>query len=553
MARALRLNGDDVIAVPRDRPDLAGADAVVHLAGAPIVVRWTARRKREILESRVLGTRRIVDAIANQRPAPRVLVCASAIGFYGDRGGEELTEESGPGRDFLADVVREWERAAQAAPVRSVQLRFGIVLSPRGGALAKMLPAFRLGVGGRLGSGTQWMSWIALHDLVRVIRFAIDSETLTGPVNAVAPQPVTNAEFTATLARVVRRPAVFPVPAFALRTLFGEMAGPTMLASQRVNPRRLEMAGFRFECPTLEEALRHELAGLTASSGVRARPRKLPEHMAISSVNVVLTDFHNHLVPGVDDGARQPADSSAALVRYRAEGVTQIITTPHFEGSLTRNRARFEARLAELDAGWELLRAAVATDAARAGSALRVERGVEVMLDMPDPDLSDDRLRLAGGPFVLVEYPMLRVPPVNAEYALVELQARGWTPVIAHPERYRNLDPTLVELARFRAAGAYHAMNAGSLFGVYGKIAAGHARRILMAGEADYVASDYHARGEPGLRRFVQAMTDAGFSEQAELLTMVNPGRLLAGEPPLRVPPIQVKAESRSLWSRLFG
>ena len=246
--------------MPRDRPELGGADVVVHLAGAPIAVRWTARRKREILESRVAGTRRVVDAIAKLQPAPRVFVCASAIGFYGDRGSEELTEESRPGTDFLAGVVREWELAAQGAPVRSVQLRFGIVLSPGGGALAKMLPAFRLGVGGRLGSGGQWMSWIALHDLVRVIRFVITSDGLHGPLNAVAPHPVTNAEFTATLGRVVRRPAVIPVPAFALRGLFGEMAGQTMLASQRVMPRRLEVAGFRFDYPTLAGALQHELS-----------------------------------------------------------------------------------------------------------------------------------------------------------------------------------------------------------------------------------------------------------------------------------------------------
>jgi uncharacterized protein (TIGR01777 family) len=248
-----------VTAVPRDRADIGAADAIVHLAGAPIAVRWTARRKREILASRIEGTRRIVEAIARREPPPRVLVCASAIGFYGDRGSEELAEESGPGRDFLADVVRQWEHAAQAAPVRSVQLRFGIVLSPRGGALAKMLPAFRMGVGGRLGPGTQWMSWIGLYDLVRVIKFAITSDALSGPVNAVAPQPVTNAEFAATLGRVLKRPAVMPVPAFALRALFGEMAGLTMLASQRVKPSRLEGAGFRFDFPLLEPALRHEL------------------------------------------------------------------------------------------------------------------------------------------------------------------------------------------------------------------------------------------------------------------------------------------------------
>jgi protein-tyrosine phosphatase len=266
-----------------------------------------------------------------------------------------------------------------------------------------------------------------------------------------------------------------------------------------------------------------------------------------------ITDFHSHLIPGVDDGAQNPADSAAALARFRAEGATQIITTPHFMGSLTLDRSHGEQRLAEIDAGWEQLRAVVESDAARMGTAMRVERGVEVMLDVPDPDLTDDRLRLSGGPFALVEYPMLRLPPVNAEFALSGLRARGWIPVVAHPERYRNLDPTLADLARFRGAGAFLQMNAGSLFGDYGKTAAGHARRILLAGEADYVASDYHARGEPGMQRFVGAMADAGFSEQAELLTVTNPGRLLAGEPPLAVPPIQPRQESRSLWERLFG
>jgi len=266
-----------------------------------------------------------------------------------------------------------------------------------------------------------------------------------------------------------------------------------------------------------------------------------------------LTDFHSHLIPGVDDGAQTPADSAAALARFRAEGATQVITTPHLMGSLTTDPARLEQRLAELDAGWEQLRLVVDADAAKMGSAMRVERGAEVMLDIPDPDLTDARLRLAEGPFALVEYPMLRLPPVNAEFALSGMRARGWTPVVAHPERYRNLDPSLVELARFRAAGAYLQVNAGSLFGDYGKTAAGHARRILTAGGADYVASDYHARGEPGLQRFVLAMAEAGFSEQAELLTAINPGRLLAGEPPLAVPPIEPRQESKSLWERLFG
>ena len=259
LVRALRAAGDEVIAVPRGTAEIGNADAVVSLAGAPIAVRWTERRKREIVVSRVEGTCRIVDAIARSERPPRVLVSASAIGFYGDRGDEELSEESSGGGDFLASVVREWEAAAAATRVRSVQLRFGIVLGRNGGALAKMLPPFRMGVGGRLGAGAQWMSWLSLHDAVRAIRFAIDNGVLSGAVNAVAPQPVTNAEFTATLARVLRRPAIIPVPAPALRALFGEMAGLTMLASQRVRPSRLERAGFRFDFPSLEGALRQEL------------------------------------------------------------------------------------------------------------------------------------------------------------------------------------------------------------------------------------------------------------------------------------------------------
>lgn len=261
LVRALRAAGDEVIAVPRGTAEIGDADAVANLAGSPIAVRWTAHRKREILTSRVEGTRRIVDAIARRETPPRVLVSASAIGFYGHRGDEQLSEESTGGTDFLADVVREWEAAAAATRVRLVQLRFGIVLGRDGAALAKMLPPFRMGVGGRLGTGAQWMSWISLHDLVRVIRFAIDESTLNGPVNAVAPNPVTNTEFTATLGHVLHRPAVVPVPALALRALFGEMAGLTMLASQRVRPLRLERAEFQFDDPSLEGALLQELSG----------------------------------------------------------------------------------------------------------------------------------------------------------------------------------------------------------------------------------------------------------------------------------------------------
>jgi protein-tyrosine phosphatase len=266
-----------------------------------------------------------------------------------------------------------------------------------------------------------------------------------------------------------------------------------------------------------------------------------------------ITDFHSHLIPGVDDGAQEPEDSAAALVRFRSEGVTQLITTPHFTGSLTLNAEALAARLAELDAGWEVLRGVVAADAQMMGTPLRVERGAEVMLDVPDPDLSDSRLRLAGGAFALVEYPGLRLPPLNAEFALASLRQRGWIPIVAHPERYRNLNPSLVELASFRRTGAFLAVNAGSLFGDYGKTAASHARNILAAGLADYVTSDYHARGEPGLSRFSHVLADAGFTEQAELLTMTNPARLLTGEPPLGVPPVQAPKQNPSLTERLFG
>jgi uncharacterized protein (TIGR01777 family) len=258
LMRALQGDGDEVVAIPRGGSDLGGAEAVVHLSGAPITVRWNALRKRELRASRVLSTQRIADAIDESKRPPRVFVCASAVGIYGDRGNEELTEQSAPGDDFLAGVVREWESAARGTRIRSVQLRFGIVLSPGGGALAKMLPAFRMGLGGRIATGAQWMSWIGLHDLVRVIRFAIGSADMNGAVNAVAPNPVTNTEFTETLGRVLRRPVIMPVPVFALRALFGEGAD-VMLASLRVLPARLERAGFQFDTPTLESALRREL------------------------------------------------------------------------------------------------------------------------------------------------------------------------------------------------------------------------------------------------------------------------------------------------------
>lgn len=245
-----------------DEDSLRGCDAVVHLAGEPIAARWTPARRRAILASRVEGTRLIAETCASMEPRPEVLVCASAIGAYGDRGDEWLDESSARGGDFLAEVVRAWEEAAEparAAGIRVVHLRTGIVLSPAGGALQRMLTPFRLGVGGRLGAGRQWMSWVSREDVVGAVHFAIQERGVGGPVNVVAPEPVTNATFASTLGRVLHRPSLAPVPAFALRAMFGEMADGTILASQRVRPRALEAAGFRFLHPTLSSALRFEL------------------------------------------------------------------------------------------------------------------------------------------------------------------------------------------------------------------------------------------------------------------------------------------------------
>jgi hypothetical protein len=242
-----------------DASGCAGIDAVVHLAAANVGERWTPAHRREIRDSRVLGTALMAHTAAALTPRPRVLVCASAVGIYGNAGDVVLDESSPPGGDFLAEVGRAWESAAEPARyagIRTVHLRFGVVLSRQGGALARMLPVFLLGGGGRLASGRQWMSWISMEDAVGAVRFALERESLVGAVNAVAPSPVTNAEFTETLARVVRRPALFPVPAFALNLMFGEMAQGTLLASQRVLPRQLLAAGYAFQHSTLEPALR---------------------------------------------------------------------------------------------------------------------------------------------------------------------------------------------------------------------------------------------------------------------------------------------------------
>jgi len=245
-----------------DAEALEGVDGVIHLAGENVGARWTAARRRAIVASRVEGTRLIAERCARLRTPPEVLVSASAIGIYGVRGDEWLDETSALGDDFLAEVGRAWEAAtapARDAGIRVVHLRIGIVLNPAGGALAKMLLPFRLGAGGRLGDGRQWMSWISREDLVGAIHHALQTPTLAGPVNATAPTPVTNADFTRTLAQVLHRPALAPVPAVALRALFGEMAQGTVLASQRVRPAALEASGFRFLHPTLDAALRFEL------------------------------------------------------------------------------------------------------------------------------------------------------------------------------------------------------------------------------------------------------------------------------------------------------
>lgn len=246
-----------------DLAALDGIDAIVHLAGENIAAgRWTSAVKQRIRESRVQGTRMLCEALAKSPRPPKVLVCASAIGFYGDRGDEELTEESAAGKGFLADVVRDWEAAAapaSGAGIRVVNLRFGVVLSSHGGALAKMLLPFKLGAGGRVGDGRQYWSWISIDDAAGAVYHSLLTDVLSGPVNAVAPYPATNNDFTKTLGRVLRRPTVLPMPAFAARLALGEMANDLLLASARVVPRQLERSGYVFHQPTLEPALRHVL------------------------------------------------------------------------------------------------------------------------------------------------------------------------------------------------------------------------------------------------------------------------------------------------------
>lgn len=251
----------DPVAGRIEAEKLAGLDGVVHLAGENVAARWTASRKRRIRDSRVLGTGLIAQGLAGLARGPRVLINASAIGYYGDRGEEPLDESSPPGEGFLAETCGEWEKsteAAERAGIRIVKLRIGVVLSKDGGALKKMLPQFRLGLGGRLGGGRQFTSWIAIGDLARAILFLLERDDIAGAVNGTAPAPVTNAELTEVLARILGRPAFFHAPAFALRLALGEMSS-MLLASGRILPRRLLEAGFSFDHADLESALRSEL------------------------------------------------------------------------------------------------------------------------------------------------------------------------------------------------------------------------------------------------------------------------------------------------------
>lgn len=286
LARSLAADGHRVIPLSRapragavswdaeagtvDESALARAqpDVVVNLAGEPIAQRWTPTRSLRIYESRVNGTAALAAALAKLATKPRVLVSGSAVGYYGaHRGDELLDEDSSPGSDFLAETAHDWERAtspAADAGIRVALSRTGLVLGANGGMLDQMLLPFRLGVGGRMGSGQQWMSWIALADMVRALRLLIDTPSLEGPFNLVGPNPVRNVEFTRTLGRALHRPAVLPVPKTALELLFGRMADNTILASQRVVPKRLADAGFEFRHPQLDDALR---VALTRSGG----------------------------------------------------------------------------------------------------------------------------------------------------------------------------------------------------------------------------------------------------------------------------------------------
>jgi len=277
LQKSLREKGHDLLLVSRKEPKdstyvqwdpengfaeserLEGIDAVVHLAGESVSgLRWTDEKKKAIRDSRVLGTRSVVDAISDLKKRPSVFIAASAIGFYGDRGDDEMTETSKAGKTFLAEVSREWEaeaRRAEDSGVRTVLLRTGIVLSKDGGALGTMLMPFKLGLGGVVGDGKQWMSWISLDDHVAVINYVLENESVRGAVNSVSPNPVTNEEFTKVMGEVLYRPTFIPVPEFAVHLAFGEMGEALLLDSIRVIPKRLEDVGFTFKFPDLKKAI----------------------------------------------------------------------------------------------------------------------------------------------------------------------------------------------------------------------------------------------------------------------------------------------------------
>jgi len=280
LVRFLTTEGHRVVRLVRTSPDvddilwdpargvenasrLEAVDAVVHLAGKNLAAgRWTPERKEDMRRSRVEGTRKLSESLARLTRRPKALVSASAVGYYGNRGDEVLTEGSSPGMDFLAQVCQEWEAATEPAVragIRVVHLRFGMILSPAGGALKRMLLPFKLGVGGRIGNGAQYVSWVAIDDAVGAIHHVICTGSLEGPINLVSPSPVTNAEFTWTLARVLSRPALASMPAFAARLVFGELADALLLSSQRVVPARLQQSGYTFRYPEIEAALCHLL------------------------------------------------------------------------------------------------------------------------------------------------------------------------------------------------------------------------------------------------------------------------------------------------------
>lgn len=274
------------------------------------------------------------------------------------------------------------------------------------------------------------------------------------------------------------------------------------------------------------------------------RPADYAPLMAPSSK---IVDFHSHLIPAVDDGSRSVEQSLQALAAMAAQGITTCITTPHFDASLTRSREALAERLGQFDLAWATLSAAVA----QTPGLPVLKRGTEVMLDEPEVDLSDPRIRLDGGRFILCEFPGLRLPP-NAEWGVSNLIAQGWQPIIAHPERYRNLDPQFAMLARLRAAGAIFQVNAGSLMGQHGEPAMHAAQRILALGWAEYLSSDYHARGVPATHRTVELLIAEGGQAQATRLTEENPARMLAGEMPLPVAPHEAPKNGATWLQRLL-